>query len=172
MSDKDEAKVNESKESSGSNNKSHKKNDGTIDAKSSSSSTISGNNNDKGNKIQKTEPSPSSTTTKPSSSSSSSSSTQTRAEKPVSVPTSTTNTTTNTQTEIDSANSHTVQKSNVINPIPEYNNLNRESLSVPKITSNYFCFDCGAIMTTIEDKEEHMKIESERKNNSELITEE
>ena len=31
-------------------------------------------------------------------------------------------------------------------------------------TSNYFCFDCGAVLTTIEDKKQHELIETERKN--------
>lgn len=30
------------------------------------------------------------------------------------------------------------------------------------LTGNYFCFDCGAIMTTLEDKYQHSLIEQER----------
>lgn len=30
------------------------------------------------------------------------------------------------------------------------------------LTGNYFCFDCGAIMTTLEDKHQHSLIEEER----------
>ena len=33
-----------------------------------------------------------------------------------------------------------------------------------KLTRNYFCFDCGAIMTTLEDKNQHDLIEKERRN--------
>ena len=36
------------------------------------------------------------------------------------------------------------------------------------LTSNYFCFDCGAVLTTTEDKKQHELIEIERKNNYNL----
>jgi hypothetical protein len=32
-----------------------------------------------------------------------------------------------------------------------------------KITGSYFCFDCGAIMTTNEDKKQHELFESHKK---------
>lgn len=34
--------------------------------------------------------------------------------------------------------------------------------SVPKITKSYFCFDCGSVMTTNEDYEQHKIIEQQR----------
>jgi hypothetical protein len=37
-----------------------------------------------------------------------------------------------------------------------------------RLTSNYFCFDCGAVFTTMEDKKEHELIEIERKNKNDL----
>jgi hypothetical protein len=37
-----------------------------------------------------------------------------------------------------------------------------------KLTSNYFCFDCGAVLTTIEDKKQHELIEIERKGRNDL----
>ncbi len=37
-----------------------------------------------------------------------------------------------------------------------------------RLTSNYFCFDCGAVLTTIEDKKQHELIEIERKNRNDL----
>lgn len=39
---------------------------------------------------------------------------------------------------------------------------------VTGLTSNYFCFDCGAVLTTIEDKKQHESIEIERKNRNDL----
>ena len=39
---------------------------------------------------------------------------------------------------------------------------------VTGITSNYFCFDCGAVLTTIEDKKQHELVEIERKNRNDL----
>ena len=36
------------------------------------------------------------------------------------------------------------------------------------LTSNYFCFDCGAVLTTMEDKKQHDLIEIERKNRNDL----
>ena len=36
------------------------------------------------------------------------------------------------------------------------------------LTSNYFCFDCGAVLTTMEDKKQHELVEIERKNNNNL----
>jgi hypothetical protein len=56
--------------------------------------------------------------------------------------------------------------------IPKYNNLAEEHISIPQITSNYFCFDCGAIWTTVEDKEQHLIIEKERRKSEKLIAEE
>jgi len=35
--------------------------------------------------------------------------------------------------------------------------------SYSKITSSYFCFECGAIMTTKEDKRQHELFESHKK---------
>ena len=35
--------------------------------------------------------------------------------------------------------------------------------SIPTITNSYFCFECGAIMTTKEDKEQHEMIEKGKK---------
>lgn len=37
-----------------------------------------------------------------------------------------------------------------------------------RLTSNYFCFDCGAVLTTIEDKKQHDLIEIERKTRNDL----
>ncbi|MDQ2685496.1 MAG: hypothetical protein M3Y25_06605, partial [Thermoproteota archaeon] len=60
-----------------------------------------------------------------------------------------------------------VVESGVGNSVGEYEGKKGQTLPVANITSNYFCFDCGAIMTTIEDKEQHLLIESERRNNGE-----
>ncbi|MDN5845474.1 MAG: hypothetical protein L0H53_04275 [Candidatus Nitrosocosmicus sp.] len=50
--------------------------------------------------------------------------------------------------------------------------LDKENLTsvapVTGLTSNYFCFDCGAVLTTIEDKIQHELIEIERKNRNDL----
>jgi len=50
--------------------------------------------------------------------------------------------------------------------------LNEENLTSvglkTRLTSNYFCFDCGAVLTTIEDKKQHALIEIERKNRNDL----
>ena len=35
--------------------------------------------------------------------------------------------------------------------------------SIPTITNSYFCFECGAIMTTKEDKKQHELIEMGKK---------
>ena len=35
--------------------------------------------------------------------------------------------------------------------------------SIPTITNSYFCFECGAIMTTKEDKKQHEMIEVGKK---------
>ena len=35
--------------------------------------------------------------------------------------------------------------------------------SIPTITNSYFCFECGAIMTTKEDKKQHELIEMDKK---------
>ena len=37
-----------------------------------------------------------------------------------------------------------------------------------ELTSNYFCFDCGAVLTTTEDKKQHKLIENERKNQNDI----
>lgn len=34
--------------------------------------------------------------------------------------------------------------------------------AIHTLTKNYFCFDCGAIMTTLEDKYQHSLVEAER----------
>ena len=51
-------------------------------------------------------------------------------------------------------------------------NLDRENLTnvdlKTRLTSNYFCFDCGAVLTTIEDKKQHELIEIERKGRNDL----
>ena len=51
-------------------------------------------------------------------------------------------------------------------------NLDKEYLTSAdlktKLTSNYFCFDCGAVLTTMEDKKQHDLIEIERKNRNDL----
>ena len=51
-------------------------------------------------------------------------------------------------------------------------NLDKENLTSvdlkTRLTSNYFCFDCGAVLTTIEDKKQHELIEIERKNRNDL----
>jgi hypothetical protein len=50
--------------------------------------------------------------------------------------------------------------------------LDKENLTsvatVTGLASNYFCFDCGAVLTTIEDKKQHESIEIERKNRNDL----
>ena len=50
--------------------------------------------------------------------------------------------------------------------------LDKENLTSvdPKtrLTSNYFCFDCGAVLTTTEDKKQHKLIENERKNQNDI----
>ena len=178
MSDNDEVKVNESKLSG--NKKSLKKIDGNNGVEGSSRT------NNKDDKIQsigssattKSSPSPSSTSsTSATTKSSPSPSTQTISATTANVATSAANTSTNsnasarTQADAKHENSNQFQTSGVINSIAEYNDLTNGPLSVPKITSNYFCFDCGAILTTIEDKEQHLRIESERKNNVELTAE-
>ncbi len=35
--------------------------------------------------------------------------------------------------------------------------------SMYKMTNSYFCFECGAIMTTKEDKKQHEKFELDKK---------
>ncbi|HSA75060.1 MAG TPA: hypothetical protein VLE21_02615, partial [Candidatus Nitrosocosmicus sp.] len=127
-----------------------------------------------------TKPSPSTstastTTTKPSPSTSTASTTTTKPSATTTttnVITSASNNTTKKQADADHKNPDHIQKSNVSDFEPKYNHLVEEPLSVPKTTSTYFCFDCGAIMTTLEDKEQHLIIESERKNSAELTTEE
>jgi hypothetical protein len=37
-----------------------------------------------------------------------------------------------------------------------------------KLASNYFCFECGSVLTTTEDKKQHELIEIERKNRNDL----
>ena len=50
--------------------------------------------------------------------------------------------------------------------------LDEENVTAVKsktgLTSNYFCFDCGAVLTTMEDKKQHELVEIERKNNNNL----
>jgi hypothetical protein len=36
------------------------------------------------------------------------------------------------------------------------------------LTSNYFCFDCGAVLTTVVDKKQHELFEIERKTRNDL----
>ena len=51
-------------------------------------------------------------------------------------------------------------------------NLDKENLTnvdlKTRLTSNYFCFDCGAVLTTIEDKKQHELFEIERKDRNDL----
>jgi hypothetical protein len=51
-------------------------------------------------------------------------------------------------------------------------NLDKENPTlidpISKLTSNYFCFDCGSVFTTIEDKKQHELIEIERKKQIDL----
>ncbi len=51
-------------------------------------------------------------------------------------------------------------------------NLDNEDLASAdfktNLTSNYFCFDCGAVLTTIEDKKQHELIEIEREGRNDL----
>ena len=51
-------------------------------------------------------------------------------------------------------------------------NLDKEDLTgadlKTKLTSNYFCFDCGAVLTTLDDKKEHELFEIETKNRNDL----
>ena len=68
--------------------------------------------------------------------------------------------------------SQRIKTSAVSKVVPKYNQLVEEPLSIPQITSNYFCFDCGALFTTIEDKKQHLIIETERRKNEKLVTEE
>jgi hypothetical protein len=37
-----------------------------------------------------------------------------------------------------------------------------------RLTSNYFCFECGSVFTTLEDKKQHELIEIERKKQIDL----
>ena len=37
-----------------------------------------------------------------------------------------------------------------------------------RLTSNYFCFECGSVLTTLEDKKQHELIEIERKKQIDL----
>ncbi len=37
-----------------------------------------------------------------------------------------------------------------------------------RLTSNYFCFDCGAVLTTLEDKKQHELFEIETRNQNDL----
>ena len=52
-------------------------------------------------------------------------------------------------------------------------NLDNEDLASAdlktKLTSNYFCFDCGAVLTTLEDKKQHelFEIETNKRNDLE-----
>jgi predicted mannosyl-3-phosphoglycerate phosphatase (HAD superfamily) len=50
--------------------------------------------------------------------------------------------------------------------------LDKENLTYvdlkTRLTSNYFCFECGAVLTTIEDKKQHELFEIERKNRNDL----
>lgn len=51
-------------------------------------------------------------------------------------------------------------------------NLDRENLTnvdlKTRLTSNYFCFDCGAVLTTLEDKKQHELFEIETKDRNDL----
>ena len=51
-------------------------------------------------------------------------------------------------------------------------NLDKEYLTnadlKTKLTSNYFCFDCGAVLTTLEDKKQHELFEIETKDRNDL----
>ena len=51
-------------------------------------------------------------------------------------------------------------------------NLDKEDLTSAdlktKLTSNYFCFDCGAVLTTLEDKKQHELFEIETKDRNDL----
>ncbi len=48
--------------------------------------------------------------------------------------------------------------------IVDHNN-SIEPDKIKQITNSYFCFECGAIMTTEEDKNQHELIESNKKTN-------
>ena len=39
---------------------------------------------------------------------------------------------------------------------------------ITRLTSNYFCFECGSVFTTLEDKKQHELIEIERKKQIDL----
>ncbi len=39
---------------------------------------------------------------------------------------------------------------------------------VARLTSNYFCFECGSVLTTLEDKKQHELFEIERKHRNDL----
>ena len=68
--------------------------------------------------------------------------------------------------------SQRIKTSDVSKSMSKYNKLVEDPVSIPQFTSNYFCFDCGAILTTLEDKEQHMIIETERRKNEKLVAEE
>ena len=51
------------------------------------------------------------------------------------------------------------QKDNIENGEMKISSYN----SIPTITNSYFCFECGAIMTTKEDKKQHELIEMGKK---------
>ena len=50
--------------------------------------------------------------------------------------------------------------------------LDKENLNIidpiTRLTSNYFCFECGSVFTTLEDKKQHELIEIERKKQIDL----
>lgn len=52
---------------------------------------------------------------------------------------------------------------NPINKVDHNNSI--KSGESEQITNSYFCFECGAIMTTKEDKKQHELIESNKKTN-------
>jgi hypothetical protein len=51
------------------------------------------------------------------------------------------------------------QKDNIENGEKKMSGYN----PIPTITNSYFCFECGAIMTTKEDKKQHELIEMGKK---------
>ena len=94
--------------------------------------------------------------------------------------------TNNTDNDVKNNN---VQTTQVGNQTSNHNKANEEILSeeftandpetldkenpalidpITRLTSNYFCFECGSVFTTIEDKKQHELIEIERKKQIDL----
>jgi hypothetical protein len=66
--------------------------------------------------------------------------------------------------DIEKSNEQKYDNGNSSTNIVDHNN-SIESGESEQITNSYFCFECGAIMTTKEDKKQHELIESNKKTN-------